>query len=70
MVLNQQVNNDDANPLCCCEYENERGERSHLLAFCCDCAELDEAVDRLISRKEMPNNAFQQIYGVLEDRFR
>lgn len=32
--------------LCCCEYENEHGERSHILACCCDCQALDEACDR------------------------
>ena len=35
-------------PLCCCEYENEEGERSHILACCCDCQALDETCDRLV----------------------
>jgi palmitoyltransferase len=32
--------------LCCCEYENIEGEKSHILACCCDCHSLDQIVDR------------------------
>lgn len=37
----------DDNPLCCCEYINEKGERSHVLGFCCDCETLDDSFERL-----------------------
>lgn len=33
-------------PLCCCEYVDRRGRRSHLAACCCDCEELDDGCDR------------------------
>lgn len=32
--------------LCCCEYVNRHGERSHVAACCCDCEDLDDACDR------------------------
>lgn len=32
--------------LCCCEYVNRLGERSHVAACCCDCEDLDDACDR------------------------
>lgn len=32
--------------LCCCEYVNRYGERSHVAACCCDCQDLDEACER------------------------
>ncbi|XP_045557895.1 LOW QUALITY PROTEIN: palmitoyltransferase ZDHHC23-B [Salmo salar] len=33
-------------PLCCCEYVDRRGGRSHVAACCCDCEDLDDACDR------------------------
>ena len=35
-----------ADPLCCCEYVNVDGERSHILAVCCDCEAIDDTFDR------------------------
>lgn len=32
--------------LCCCEYMNRHGQRSHVAACCCDCEDLDDACDR------------------------
>lgn len=32
--------------LCCCEYVNRHGERSHVAACCCDCEDLDDACER------------------------
>lgn len=34
---------------CCCEYYNIEGQRSHLMATCCDCDALDVACDRSLS---------------------
>ena len=39
----------DPDPLCCCEYQNVHGERSHLCGLFCDCSELDDTVDKLFS---------------------
>lgn len=37
---------DEEGSLCCCEYINHHGEKTHILASCCDCEDLDEACDR------------------------
>jgi len=37
---------DQDDPLCCCEYIDRHGGRSHMAACCCDCEDLDEACDR------------------------
>ena len=60
----------DPDPLCCCEYQNSHGERAHLLGLFCDCAELDDAVDKLISGVKIPSNRLSTILEVLEDRLR
>jgi palmitoyltransferase len=36
----------DEDPLCCCEYIDSNGERSHILALCCDCDTLDDSFER------------------------
>ena len=40
----QRVEEEGA--LCCCEYMNRHGERSHVAACCCDCEDVDDACDR------------------------
>lgn len=37
---------EEEGTLCCCEYVNRHGERSHVAACCCDCEDLDDACDR------------------------
>lgn len=37
---------EEEETLCCCEYVNRLGERSHVVACCCDCEDLDDACDR------------------------
>ena len=32
--------------LCCCEYVNRLGERSHVAACFCDCEDLDDVCDK------------------------
>ena len=61
---------DDPDPLCCCEYQNSHGERAHLLGLFCDCAELDDAFDKLISGVKIPSNRMSAILEVVEDRLR
>ena len=55
-------------PLCCCEYVNAKGERSHLLALFCDCAEVDDMVDRLVKGLPVPNSRNEEIMATIEDR--
>ena len=57
-----------AEDLCCCEYLNSKGERSHLLALFCDCAELDDAVDRWVNGVAIPSSRAEEIMRVVEDR--
>jgi hypothetical protein len=52
---------DAAPSLCCCEYVNSDGERSHLCQLFCDCAEVDDAFDRLISGRGMPVGRGQKV---------
>lgn len=35
-------------PLCCCEYFNINQERSHILACCCNCQDLDESFEKYV----------------------
>ena len=57
-----------AEDLCCCEYINSNGERSHLMALFCDCSELDDAVDRLFKGLKIPSSRPNEIMSVIEDR--
>lgn len=60
----------DSNPLCCCEYENVHGERAHLCGLLCDCAEIDDAFDKVFFKGKMPPNRMESILEVVEDRLR
>jgi len=57
-----------AEDLCCCEYINSNGERSHLMALFCDCSELDDAVDRLFKGLKIPSSRPNEIMSIIEDR--
>lgn len=65
-------NDDDA--LCCCQYVNERGQRSHLAGLLCDCQEVDDAFDRFcrgsLSSTSVPDSSTTLgcILDVVEDR--
>lgn len=60
----------DDSLLCCCEYINQEGERSHLLGFFCDCEALDEAADRLLTFRGVEPGSFSSIMSITEDRVR
>ena len=51
----------DDEGLCCCEFVSPSGERRHLLQLCCDCAELDDAVDRIVSGRGVPHGRAGQV---------
>ena len=61
---------DDASALCCCEYFNRRGERTHILQFCCACEEIDEAFDTLIRGNKVGRDRLDEILGEVDDRMR
>ncbi|KAM3933063.1 palmitoyltransferase ZDHHC23 [Leptodactylus fuscus] len=56
--------------LCCCEYINQKGERSHLAACLCDCEDLDEACDRWITCKSLQPEVLAKVIETASDRFR
>ncbi|KAM9332164.1 palmitoyltransferase ZDHHC23-B isoform 2-T3 [Pholidichthys leucotaenia] len=56
--------------LCCCEYVNRHGERSHIGACCCDCEDLDDACDRFLKREPQKPESLSQVAAVVSDRIR
>ncbi|KAM8976210.1 palmitoyltransferase ZDHHC23 [Pelodytes ibericus] len=56
--------------LCCCEYINQRGERSHLTACLCDCEDVDQACDRWITCKSLQPEVLARAVATASDRFR
>ncbi|XP_068126984.1 palmitoyltransferase ZDHHC23 [Hyperolius riggenbachi] len=56
--------------LCCCEYINRKGERSHLAACLCDCEDLDEVCDRWITCKSLQPEVVARAVETASDRFR
>ncbi|XP_066502115.1 palmitoyltransferase ZDHHC23-B [Hoplias malabaricus] len=57
-------------PLCCCEYVDRRGGRSHIAACCCDCEDLDEACDRWMKRESQKPDSVSLVAAVVSDRLR
>ena len=64
------MDQEDSSPLCCCEYRNVQGERTHLLAFFCDCEDLDNAVDQCVKGNPVPKEKLGAICNVIADRIR
>ncbi|XP_062297495.1 palmitoyltransferase ZDHHC23-B isoform X2 [Scomber scombrus] len=56
--------------LCCCEYVNWHGERSHIGACCCDCEDLDDACDRFFKREPQKPESLSKVAEVVTDRIR
>ncbi|XP_028825987.1 palmitoyltransferase ZDHHC23-B [Denticeps clupeoides] len=61
---------DPDEPLCCCEYLDRRGGRSHIAACCCDCEDLDEACDRWMKREPQKPDSLSQVVATVTDRLR
>ena len=64
------MRDEELSGLCCCEYYNNQGEKSHLLALCCDCQALDSAVDSLVSGSDVKSDTVREILDVVEERMR
>lgn len=60
----------DPSPLCCCEFRNLKEQRTHILAFCCECDELDNAVDQCLKGNRVPREKLNQICMLISDRIR
>ncbi|GAA6214972.1 palmitoyltransferase ZDHHC23 isoform X1 [Lates japonicus] len=61
---------EEEETLCCCEYVNRHGERSHVAACCCDCEDLDDACDRFLKREPQKPESLSQVAAVVRDRIR
>uniref|UniRef100_A0A8D0BJ37 Palmitoyltransferase n=1 Tax=Salvator merianae TaxID=96440 RepID=A0A8D0BJ37_SALMN len=57
-------------PLCCCEYLDRKGERSHLAACLCECDDLDECCERWLTCRSLPPGMLERIADTITDRFR
>nr|XP_056714670.1 palmitoyltransferase ZDHHC23 [Euleptes europaea] len=56
--------------LCCCEYLDRTGERSHLTACLCNCEDLDECCERWLTCRPLPPGNLERIADTFTDRFR
>ncbi|EDV19450.1 uncharacterized protein TRIADDRAFT_62103 [Trichoplax adhaerens] len=66
-----QINKlEEGQILCCCEYFNSRGQRSHLLEALCDCQVLDDICEGFIHCKWAGKDQFLQLLEVMHDRIR
>lgn len=61
---------DQDDPLCCCEYIDRHGGRSHMAACCCDCEDLDEACDRWMTKKPQSPDSLSRVIATINDRLR
>ncbi|KAJ8010742.1 hypothetical protein DPEC_G00078320 [Dallia pectoralis] len=65
---NRELGPDE--PLCCCEYVDRLGNRSHVAACCCDCEDLDEACDRWLKKEPQKTDSLSRLVAVVADRLR
>lgn len=56
--------------LCCCEYIDRHGSRSHMVACCCDCEDLDEACDRWMNKEPQNPDSVSRALATINDRLR
>lgn len=61
---------DEKENLCCCEFRSISGQRSHMLALCCDCEAVDLAFERLVTCKTSPPKTCTKIMLTVSDRLR
>lgn len=61
---------DQEDPLCCCEYVDRRGRRSHMAACCCDCEDLDDACDRWMKKEPQKADSLTRVVATINDRLR
>ncbi|XP_038658350.1 palmitoyltransferase ZDHHC23-B isoform X3 [Scyliorhinus canicula] len=70
MMKKHSTTCDEDGTLCCCEYINHHGEKSHILASCCDCVDLDEACDRCLKGKSVSSQTIDRVTDTIYDRLR
>ncbi|XP_029482282.2 palmitoyltransferase ZDHHC23-B-like isoform X4 [Oncorhynchus nerka] len=57
-------------PLCCCEFVDLQGGRSHVAACCCDCEDLDDACDRWLKKEPQKADSLSRLVTMVSDRLR
>ncbi|XP_075398624.1 palmitoyltransferase ZDHHC23 isoform X1 [Tenrec ecaudatus] len=57
-------------PLCCCEYIDQNGEKNHVAACLCDCQDLDEGCERWITCRSIRPETCERIMDTVSDRLR
>ncbi|KAJ8918636.1 hypothetical protein NQ315_013142 [Exocentrus adspersus] len=62
--------NDEGISLCCCEYYDRNNERNHILACCCNCVDVDEAFESLITSRSITQQHKSGIMSTVQDRLR
>jgi palmitoyltransferase len=60
----------NSSPLCCCEYYNVNGQRTHLITLFCDCEDLDNAADQCLKGQGISGEKCGIICKVISDRIR
>lgn len=60
----------DDSPLCCCEYVDRHGNKSHVLGLLCACEEIDEAADKLLRGQGVGRDLMGEMLSEIDDRFR
>ncbi|XP_045923660.1 palmitoyltransferase ZDHHC23-B isoform X1 [Micropterus dolomieu] len=61
---------EEEETLCCCEYVNRHGDRSHVAACCCDCEDLDDTCDKFLKREPQKPESLSQVAADVTDRLR
>ncbi|MEE6473381.1 hypothetical protein FKM82_009987 [Ascaphus truei] len=70
MRKKSRAGSDGEEALCCCEFIDQRGEKSHLAACLCDCEDLDETCDRWINCKSLQPAVLVRAIETVSDRCR
>ncbi|TRY56443.1 hypothetical protein DNTS_032911 [Danionella cerebrum] len=61
---------DPEDSLCCCEYIDRQGARTHIAACCCDCEDLDEVFDRWLKKESQSPESLSRVLATISDRLR
>lgn len=56
--------------LCFCEYDDMTGNRSHIMACCCDCEAVDNFCDKCLTCQSIPDETVERMFETIEDRCR
>ncbi|CAB1340983.1 unnamed protein product, partial [Coregonus sp. 'balchen'] len=57
-------------PLCCCEFVDRQGGRSHVTACYCDCEDLGDACDRWLKKEPQKADSLSRLVTMVTDHLR